>query len=73
MFILNNMILKLYHQKEVLYINNETDVIWIERDKQKLVTKDERAIILVYRFCKRHYEFFAGLIVGCVIMTVILT
>lgn len=50
---------------------SEENIEWI-KSKNKKITQDERAIITIYRLCKRNHKFIAGLIVGCIITVIVL-
>jgi hypothetical protein len=45
---------------EVVFKTN--DVNWMDKRKSELSAEglDERVILRIYRFCKRHYEFILG-------------
>lgn len=45
------------------------DVTWVKSEPLNVAKGlDERSLLRVYRFCKMHYEFWVGLVVGVVLV-----
>lgn len=47
------------------------DVEWVESDV-RVVGLDERMMLRLYRFCKSHWEFWVGLLVGVVLIVFVI-
>ena len=49
-----------------------TKIEWINAQQDLIHKADEKLLIKIYRFCKKHYEFFLGLFIALIIFIIYL-